>query len=740
VAQIAERLRFSPDPVTLPNVGDTVTVAATIVDANDNPMPSQPVAWSSNAPDTVDVSQGGLVTAIADGQTFLTATSGGLSGELAAFVGDAAVVIGSVNPSPMIVGSEAVVRGLGFSPVAGENVVQLDGVSAQITFASSVELRIVVPEADCRPPRQGELTVAARGMVDTTAAAVRPEFLDSFVVGEGAFVTDGCIHLDAGNSTERYLVGVLSSSEVPSSLTPARLAARTGSRTLAGPARSAPRRTVDGARMGAGTTTGGRFSAPVASTVGGARLVAPARTGPALDLDQVMASRLDRSGETAIRDAERRWLASLGASTSPLLAGAQGGPLRAPPAQGDTLDLNVPGTSCTDGTPVRAVARRVGQSAVFLEDIENPIVPAFTQAQYDSLDAQLTTVTLPVLTDYFGAFEDVDDNDRVLVLITKEVNERENLGGFVFSGDLVSTLSCAESNEAEIFYGVTPDTAGVHGTVRTRESLRLVYPSLIAHELTHILQFTTFFREGVSVKSRWELEGGATLAEQLVGYAALGDGPRQNLDFDDWLRGHEPDWYLDWVVDMALYFGFKGQNDPPATNAPEQCSWIGTPDQGNTGPCENNRAVYGVPSTLLRFVLDHHGLQFPGGESALMRQLTSSPYKDLEVLEQVTGEDKVSLLVSFAAMMWTDDRPGLGDWLLSWNVFDIFDNVHDNAKLRPYEQSGATPGLDVEVRAASNAYLLWTPPDLHDPTSLRIRTLDEQPLPDHMVLWVLRIQ
>jgi hypothetical protein len=338
VAQIAERLRFSPDPVTLPNVGDTVTVVATIVDANDNPMPSQPVAWSSNAPDTVDVSQGGLVTAIADGQTFLTATSGGVSGELAAFVGDAVVVIGSVNPSPMIVGSEAVVRGLGFSPVAGEN-----SWSSSTAFRRRLpsrrpwSLRIVVPEADCRPPRQGELTVAARGMVDTTAAAVRPEFLDSFVVGEGAYVTDGCIHLDAGNSTERYLVGVLSSSEVPSSLTPARLAARTGSRTLAGARLEVGRadwRTVRA--WGLRTTTGGRFSAPVDSRTGGAPLVAPTRTGPALDLDRLMASRLDRSGEAAIREAERRWLESLGAGTSPQLAGARGGPLRAPPAQGDT--------------------------------------------------------------------------------------------------------------------------------------------------------------------------------------------------------------------------------------------------------------------------------------------------------------------------------------------------------------------------------------------------------------------
>jgi hypothetical protein len=160
-------------------------------------------------------------------------------------------------------------------------------------------------------------------MVDTTAAAVRPEFLDSFAVGEGAFVTEGCIHLDAGNSTERYLVGVLSSSEVPSSLTPARLAARTGSRTLAGPSskRAAPDR---GRCARGGWNHDGRAVFRIGRFDRGWRpLAAPARTGPALDLDRLMASRLDRSGETAIREAERRWLESLGASASPQLAGAR---------------------------------------------------------------------------------------------------------------------------------------------------------------------------------------------------------------------------------------------------------------------------------------------------------------------------------------------------------------------------------------------------------------------------------
>ena len=732
VIQVPVRLRFAPDPVTLVEPEDTVTVAATIVDANDNPMPPEPVTWSVDSAQYVEVSQNGLVTAIADGRAVITATSAGVSGELAAFVGDAVVVIGSVSPSPMVVGSEAIIRGLGFSPNAAENDVRLDGIPAQITLASSVELRIVVPEADCRPPREGEVTVEAREMSDTASAAVRPEFLDSFEVGEGVYVIGGCLHMDAGSSDERYLVGILSASEVPSSLTPARLAARTGSRVLASPARA-----TDGGRVGSTVPGRGRFLAPVMPSGGAPASLRADRAGPALDLGRLVASRPDRSGEAEIRAAERAWLESLG-GVGPALAGARAGPLRAPPALGDTLDITVP-DGCEEGTAVRAIVRHVGQSAAFLEDVENPVRPAFSVDQYRDLDEDLTQSTLQVLTEYFGDFADVDDNDLVLVLLTKEVNERENLAGFVFSGDLGTPQQCANSNQAEIFYGFAPDTAGVHGDPRTRADVLAAYPSLITHELTHILQFTAIFSRQGPVKSTWELEGGATLAEQLVGYVVQGDGPRLNLGGAEWDAGRE--WYNDWVVDMALYFGFDPDEPTvPRPNAPERCSWVGLESQGNTGPCENRRAVYGVPSTLLRYVLDQYGgLNYPGGDEALMKELTTSPYSGIETLERATGENGIVLLVQFGATLWADDR--VGNWLLSWDIADIFGGLRPETQLRPYVRTDATPTLDVSVRAASNAYLLWTPPAPHDPTSLRIRTqVDDEPLPEHMALWVLRIQ
>ena len=729
VDQAPARIRFSPDPVALEGPDDTVTVVATIVDANDNPMPSEPVSWSVDSAQYVEVTQDGLVTAVADGQAVITAVSGSVSGELAAFVGDAVVVIGSIGPSPMVVGAEAVIRGLGFSPDAAQNDLRLDGTPANVTFASSVELRFIVPEADCRPPRQGEVTVAARGTADTISAAVRPEFLDSFGVGEGVYVTDGCIHMEGGSANERYLVGVLSSSEAPGSLTPARLAARTGSRALA----AGPARAIDGSRTGS-VGSSGRFRAPVMPSGGAPAALAPLRTGPSVDLERLIASRPDRSGEADIRAADRALLQSLRGQT-PALAGPRTAPLGAPPTLNDTLDFNVPGSSCTDGTPIRAVVRHVGQSSAFLEDVDNPM-EAFSTAQYEDLDRHLTETTLQVLTGYFGEFADIDDNDRVLILVTKEVNERENLAGFVFSGDLVGTQACTQSNQGEIFYGFTPDTAGVHGDPRTRQQILDAYPSLIAHELTHILQFTSIIYGEAALKTTWELEGGATLAEQLVGYAAQGDGPRLNLGAEDWRAGRI--WYNDWVVDMALYFGFDPeQPDIPFANAPEQCSWIGLPP-GNNGPCENRRAVYGVPSTLLRYVLDQYASN-AAQDSLLMREITGSPYSGLENLQHATGVDEVELLVQFAATLWADDR--VGDWLLSWNKAEIFRSLPLEAQLRPYERTGPTPLLDVSVRAASSAYLLWTPPDLHDPTSLRIRSpADEGPLPEHMVLWVLRIQ
>ena len=746
VEQVPVRLRFTPDPVTLPQVDDTVTVVATVVDANDFPMPTGAVSWSSDHPDVVDISDLGLATARSEGRTRLSATADGMTGELAAFVGDAVVVIGSVSPSTLVDGEQAVIRGLGFDPALSGNTVRLGGFDATVTSASSVELRFVVPDADCSPPREATLRVDARGMTDSTVTAVHPPSLVDLAAGEGMYVTDGCLHLAAGQGDASYVVGILSSSEVPSSLTPARLAARTGSKSITlatGPARTGSR------------NAGTRFTAPEASS-GGATVQAASAAG-SVDLRALAPTGIDRSGEARVRAAERRWMESLGPLTpsprpAPMRAGAAG----APPSPGQVMNLLVPGDGCAlaDATSVTAKVVYVGNSVAFLEDEANP-APGFTQSEYTAFDDFLTRTTLDVITDYFGTFSDVDANQRVLVLLTQEVNKRENLAGFVFSGDLASLAgqSCAGANDAEIFYGLAPDPNGVANPERevTKDQLQLVDPPLIAHELTHVLQFVSAFTEAGLIKSSWELEGGATLAEQLVGYEVFGEGPRMDLGYTAWRQGAThtddvPNWYYDWVGDMALYFGYQGE-DPPLATAPEECSWVGRPaTEGNDGPCEPSRAVYGVPSTLLRWTMDRHRSSAVEDQT-FMRRVTSSPFRGFATLEDATDEDILDLLVPFAVTLWADGNPALPaearDWLPSWNVYEIFEGINnENARLRPYVRDGvATPELEVSVRAASSAYLEWTPPLDHDPTSLRIRApVDGGALPEHMVLWVLRVR
>lgn len=756
VEQVAVGLRFAPDPVTLPELGDTATVIATVVDANENPMSTGAVSWMSDAPETVSISQFGVVTAEAEGSTRISAEADGMTGELAAFVGNAVVVIGSVSPSPIIYGDTAVIRGLGFDPDPSANDVNLDGLEATVTTASSVELRVVVPDADCSPAREGWVRVAARGMADSTTATIRPENVRALVPGEGVYATDGCLHLAAANGSAEYVVGILSASETPSSLTPAALAARTGSRsvTLATPP-------SDVARSGSTGTTTKMFSSPFGGAPSGGSATTAARSsasGSALRSPGDAPAWLDRSGEARVRAAERAWLESLGPITPAPRRSPSGAPSAAPPQLNQTFnftlpDFDNPGGACEagSGTPVEAVVRYVGNSVAFLEDVENPS-GGFTVLEYAALDDFLSNTTMTVITDYFGDFADVDDNGVTLILLTQEVNKRENLAGFVFSGDLapLAGFQCPAANDAELFYGLAPDPTGVANPERPvrKDQLERIYPALIAHELTHVLQFTAAFTTSRVVQSSWQLEGGATLAEQLVGYEVFGHGPRQNLGFAAWEPGADgeggSDWYADWVVDMASYFGFQGQ-DPPTAAAPEECSWIGREDEENTGPCENRRAVYGVPSTLLRWVLDAFGGPDEAGDAQLMRRMIFSPSLGLETIERVTGADRLDLLVPFAVTLWADGNPALPpgeqDWLESWNIYDIFDALNPNAGLRPFTSTAAAPDLEVAVRAASSAYLEWTPPSDHAPTSLRIRApVDGGLLPEHMILWVLRVQ
>ena len=119
---------------------------------------------------------------------------------------------------------------------------------------------------------------------------------------------------------------------------------------------------------------------------------------------------------------------------------------------GDTLTLyayfNV---TCSESGQVRAVVRQVGSRFVWLDDLDNP-GETFTDSELIDLEAFHARYAMPVHNEYFGPVSDVDENGRILALMTKEAN-RAGVGGWVSSRDLEGGARLAEQLVAYRLFG-----------------------------------------------------------------------------------------------------------------------------------------------------------------------------------------------------------------------------------------------------------------------------------------------
>ncbi|MYA77808.1 MAG: hypothetical protein F4132_03860 [Gemmatimonadetes bacterium] len=77
---VATSLTVAPSSHTLASIGATVQLSATVRDQNKNPMTGQTVSWTSSNTAVATVSGNGLVTAVSNGTTQITARAGNASG------------------------------------------------------------------------------------------------------------------------------------------------------------------------------------------------------------------------------------------------------------------------------------------------------------------------------------------------------------------------------------------------------------------------------------------------------------------------------------------------------------------------------------------------------------------------------------------------------------------------------------------------------------------------------------
>jgi hypothetical protein len=179
---------------------------------------------------------------------------------------------------------------------------------------------------------------------------------------------------------------------------------------------------------------------------------------------------------------------------------------------------DVSGTEPDDYVQVQSTARYVGtQVAIFL-DAAAPTQGGYTSSDLAAIGSLFDDHLHPIDVNAFGSETDVNDDGVVLVLLTDRVTRLAGCGegqvvvGLFFAVDLFADL--VGSNNAEIFYGLTPDEeCGVD-----RDRAIELLPSVFIHEFQHMINYgqKVILRDG-DAEDFWLDEGLSGMAEELGG-------------------------------------------------------------------------------------------------------------------------------------------------------------------------------------------------------------------------------
>lgn len=297
------------------------------------------------------------------------------------------------------------------------------------------------------------------------------------------------------------------------------------------------------------------------------------------------------------------------------------------PAVGDVVNINVPNGNppagqdlCSAFFPTQAVVASVSNKAILMVDtLDGAPSTLFTQAQMDSITAEFDNVTYPTDAAYFNTPTDIDGNGRVIMLFTGQINKLTPpnqpqgtgfIAGFFFAGDFFPPVGnsqaqgCAESNQAEVFYLLSPDPTGAKfGNIRTASSVRQGTRGTIAHEFQHMINAGNRFQnpQVQSFEATWLDEALAHFAEDAVGRVQRGFGDLQTLTFNDLIPCNTP---CSQANDFNAFF-FQ--------NLARLTYWMDKPNQFSpmSKLADTSLATRGAAWGIVRFAADNYSAGLP---------------------------------------------------------------------------------------------------------------------------------
>ncbi len=158
---VPTRITVTPSSHTLEAIGATVQLSATVRDQRNNVMSGQTITWSSGDEAVATVSATGLVTAVANGMTEITAKSGSLTSSAEITVSEPVPTTVTIEPASHTL--EAIGDTLQLAAVVLDQYENAMA-DAAVTWSSGDEAVATVDE-------DGLVTAVDNGMADITAQA-----------------------------------------------------------------------------------------------------------------------------------------------------------------------------------------------------------------------------------------------------------------------------------------------------------------------------------------------------------------------------------------------------------------------------------------------------------------------------------------------------------------------------------------------------------------------------------------
>jgi hypothetical protein len=354
-----------------------------------------------------------------------------------------------------------------------------------------------------------------------------------------------------------------------------------------------------------------------------------------------------RAAEKALRarSAVRSRASILSASVSRQRSATLGAAV-APPAVGTLRAFHV-ASSFTANVWATVGARLAYAGANVLIYIDT-LAPAngFTPAQLSAFGVLFDQTLYPIDTAAFGPPTDLDNNGRVIMLMSPTVNADTptatcNASGFVAgffdSGDFDGP-SDPNSNQGEIFYSIVPDPLGQFSCTHTVGDVGFDVPSTFMHEMQHLINYSQHVVvNGGGPSDSWLDEGMSIVAEELgsLYYEAKCPPPQCRASPSQLFPDSSQGFVNDFLYDSYQY----------ALRPDTATITLSTDDQGGF-------SWRGGAWLFARWLGDQMG-------SSVYRQLERGPANAISDVQQVTGQTFPALFANFGISLYTDSLPGL---------------------------------------------------------------------------------